>query len=148
MGIQSTANRDYINKPPTTIVRLGQHTTLSLPIGDETVTASGALTANTYPGTPQINITGAGAFEFLAINSTDATARNITVKVVIDGVTVIEKTCTTSTTTRGLMFIGLDQNASFGALAFIPFNFSFQVYVKSTLTETDKQNIYSIHRTF
>lgn len=98
--------------------------------------ASGALTADTYPGTAQINITGAGVLNFVSFYAADATSRTVTIKVVLDGTQIIEQASSTSATNSGAVVIG----GYSGGLTFdqIPFFTSLAVFLKSNLSETDK----------
>lgn len=109
---------------------------------------SGALTADTYPGTPQVSITGKGIANIAGAFGLDATIRTITLKIIIDGVEVIEHGDTLPARTNvGFLAIGMYTDGFAGSFDQIPFSTSFQLFLKSDLTETDKSELIYLVRT-
>lgn len=111
-----------------------------------TTVASGALTADTYPGTGQLEITGQGVLEFAIAYAADATARTITAKIVVDGTTVIEQAKAVSAANTGVSAAGwCYMNSAATRYVLVPTNIVFKqslkIFIKSSLTETDKVSL-------
>lgn len=111
---------------------------------------SGALTAATYKD--MISVSGAGVLKFCAVAAVDATSRDISIRVTIDGVIVYEKTMTSIVTVdKGVVGIGAcaaisttDYAVTFDRIAF---NASAVIAIKSSRTETDKLYLLSNYAT-
>lgn len=101
------------------------------------VMLSGALTADTYKSLESYS--GKGFFTFAGVRSADATARTISIKVILDGV-AFEASSSVTNTDLGVILIGGEMGANSQAATpeIIAFNSSFDIQVKSTITETDK----------
>lgn len=128
-----------ISKPPTTLTADMVELT-SLHVSGGVAVASGSLTADTYPGTGQIEITGEGVLNLLYFYVTDTTSRDVTIKIEVDGTQIIEDSLSTITTANsGGILVGMGTN-SMGAIALdqIPFSSSLKIFLKSSVTETDK----------
>lgn len=137
------------NNPPTT-VSSGAATGANLNSFPGVAVNSGALTANTYPTTAQVSITGQGVVGLVSAYNLDATSRTITVKVEIDGVTVTEGAIVgVSTTNTGVFVIGCGSTGtttSYFALDQIPFNKSLKIFLKTSDTQTDLAAIKYVAR--
>jgi hypothetical protein len=101
---------------------------------------AGALTANTYKSI--LSISGAGRLRFACAAVADSTSRTASVRIVSDGVVVLERSVAfTGYSDVGILAVGgMDQTsvnltARFGDLAF---NASLSIDVRSSLAETDK----------
>ena len=144
MGEYSSIEKNVTNTTPKLIAKAGTASQLSsLGLDIVNLVNSGALTADTY--SELLSYSGSGTIQFLSLRALDTTARTITLKLVLDGVTVFEvgKACTA--TSHGVQAIGAYAysagtylNISFEN---VPFNSSMSVSVKSTLSETDKSQL-------
>lgn len=113
-------------------------------------TLSGAMTAATYKNV--LSVTGAGVLNLAACSTVDATARDIAIKVTIDGTQVVELTAAgVATAGNGLIPVGWYIYDASGASTLttdqIPFNSSLVIAIRSSLTETDKMNWFAFYRT-
>ena len=107
---------------------------------------SGALTAGTLKTV--LSITGPGAVNYLAINKIDATSRTVRLKVTIDGIAVFDVTSAANTTANnGLIAVGSVVDTTWLQLGEVTFNASLLVEIASSLSETDKLNIFTIYET-
>jgi hypothetical protein len=103
---------------------------------------SGALTANTYPGTAQLAITGSGSLELAVLYAASTTPRSVTAKIVVDGVTVSEVTASMGTANAGVTIAGYfnwvsASDRALVGLTNIAFSNSLQIFIKSDITETN-----------
>lgn len=101
--------------------------------------ASGALTAGAY--SKILDIAGSGVISFLSAYAADATARTVGLKLVIDGATPFDATSNSvSAAESGVVAVGATFPSAPLAVALqpMPFNTSMQVWVKSSLSETNK----------
>lgn len=112
--------------------------------------ASGSLTATTLETI--LSVTGAGEMNYLTLKSLDATVRTMRIQVICDGSTVFDST-SASAAHNGESGVVLGQMvATGGPYTFaesgesIRWNTSLKVNVASSLTETDKFNIYTKYR--
>ena len=131
-------------RPPTSIINRnsGGGTSDAFVQGSNIRILSGALTAATYKQV--LTVTGVGIIATLAAVTIDGTSRSIGLKVVIDGVTVFDATTNALVAGNiGLAAVG-GMNLSPEA---VPFNVSLAVWVKSSLSETDKVGMYIAYRT-
>lgn len=125
----------------------------SVAINDESsakVIASGALIAATLATV--LSVTGAGEMNYLTLKSLDETVRTMRIQVICDGVTVFDST-SESAAHSGESGIVIGAMANAGAPntftesgESIRWNSSMQVKVASSLTETNKFNIYTKYR--
>lgn len=93
---------------------------------------SGALTADTYASA--ISVSGRGVLFIASVYAVDATLRTVGIKVIVDGVAVFDEVSATVTgVNRGIVAIGILNNPQP-----IPYNSSFDIQIKSSLSETDK----------
>jgi len=77
----------------------------------------------------------------------DTTSRTIGLKVVIDGVTVFDATTNSLTlTAMGIVAVG-GMDLTIVNPEEVPFNVSLAVWIKSSLSETDKIGTYITYRT-
>jgi len=112
-------------------------------------TLSGALTANTYKEI--LAVTGAGVLNFSAVSAEDSTARSVYMKVLIDGVQVIERSMSIGAQHQGPVVIGslIGDGTNISGMTFdqIPYSASLSLQIKSSLTETDKLRAWYHYRT-
>ncbi len=101
-------------------------------------TLSGAVTAATLKRL--VNLTGRGRVNLLTAYAKDATARTIRCQFIVDGVTIFDATSSSVTAAgAGLMVTGVvDTSSSTQVFQPIDFYSSCEVWVASSLTETDK----------
>lgn len=106
--------------------------------------ASGTTTAATYPGTPQVSISGAGWLRLLGV-SCGSTSGTTYLKVVIDGVTVFDHNLSTAGVGYGFFAVGF---ASVTAAGYFHTNFesirftsSVEIYTTHSSGGTDLTNI-------
>jgi hypothetical protein len=111
---------------------------------------SGALTANTLKTMLDITTTG-GRMPFLAIASTDATARTLRIVLTVDGVPVYDVTSASfSANNTGACLAGKARNETSGRYNFSPdivWTTSIKVEIASSLTETNKFTAYWMYNT-
>ena len=125
----------------------------SVAINDDSsakVIASGSLTAATLATV--LSVTGAGEMNYLTMKCLDATIRTMRIQVICDGVAVFDSTSASANhSSVSVVVIGAMVDIS------VPYPFSesgdgirwntsMQVNVASSLTETDKFNIYTKYR--
>lgn len=139
------------NSPPSSLVNASPQNAVGCNYMPGTSVNSGALTADTYPGTAQIVITGAGVLNFLGFYSADATARNVTTKIVLDGTQVLEVLIASGAQYQGGAVVGafIYGGATVAAgIAFdqIPFFTSLSIFSKSSVSETNKHVIKYVAR--
>ena len=109
--------------------------------------SSGALTAGVLAQV--LNITGPGVLEFLSVINNNATSRTMRIKLVIDGVTVLDGTSAaltaagTACLVGNLVWISPNPIASLGG---IPFKTSCVLSVASSLTEAAPFNVQYVYR--
>lgn len=108
---------------------------------------SGAMTANTLKTV--ISVTGSGMVNNLAFSSVDATARTLRVKITVDGQVAWDATTASmSTADRGIIVCGGYPVTPFQSGDYFVFSTSLVVELASSLTETDKFNVYAKYQTF
>lgn len=114
------------------------------------VIASGSLTAATL--STVLSVTGAGEMNYLTMKCIDATIRTMRIQVVCDGVAVFDST-SASANHSGASVVVIGTMVDFSVPKTfsesgdgIRWNTSMQVKVASSLTETDKFNIYTKYR--
>ena len=116
---------------------------------DDIVTLSGALTANTLKTV--LSITGGGGvLRRLGMQTVDATARTLRMKITLDGTVVFDATSASiNSGSYGIAAIGGFSGVSgYSADADqVPFAASCLVEIASSLTETDKVKTYYLYRT-
>lgn len=107
---------------------------------------SGALTAGVYKTV--LSVTGAGFVDVLAAVSNNGTARNIGLRLTLDGVVVHQKVVDGSGY-GGQMAVGLYSNSTYSSAApqRIEFSSSMMVEVSSSLNETDGVKLKTIYGT-
>lgn len=129
------------DRPPTSIGgrnvtsrgAVGSAATLAL-IGEQIL--SGALTANTYKSILTLSVPG--VLKLCSVWQTDATARQVGLKIVIDGVTAFDLyAASSSSANTGINGVGSMRQGLLDSTDRVPFN-TLDVQVKSSLTETDK----------
>ena len=142
-----TFNPGGLNTPPTSIVNVysaggvgaGSLTSdyASYPQYGLKVTLSGALTATTYKEI--VAVTDSGVLKDAIVQCVDATERTFGIKLIVDGVTIFDASCSACTTAyAAVIAVG-----GYGMSDNIPFNSSLSILVKSSLSETNKlQLIY------
>lgn len=112
------------------------------------VIASGSLTAATLATV--LSVTGAGEMNYLTFTSVDATVRTMRIQVVCDGVIVFDSTSASAAHSGECgIVMGTTQISSltcYESGESIKWNSSMQIKVASSLTETDKFNIYTKYR--
>lgn len=104
---------------------------------------SGALTANTFKTI--LTVSGKGVIKLCTLVCVDATSRIFNVRVTIDGTAAITTALNTAVTNAytSVTAVGSYIYTTYGfAYERIPFNSSFAVDVKSSLSETNK--LYAI----
>jgi len=158
MGAEGTFNPGGLNAPPKSIVNAfssgGRSTTITNTVGagPAKYTLSGALTAGVYK--ELITSTGPGILKICGIASMDATARTISLKVILDGATVFDApTDAIAAANTGLYAVGFITFYTAGAPFLEPetgyvYNSSMGWWVKSSLSETDKvvmPHMFSTH---
>jgi len=102
--------------------------------------ASGAVTSGVLK--TGLSVTGRGRLNFFAITSADVTARTHRVRITADGVVVFDSTsASTGSSGAGIVPVGWFSGSTCGPQ---PINFfaSLLVEFTSSVTETDKQNLY------
>lgn len=101
---------------------------------------SGALTATTLKSL--LSFTGAGRLPYLAAYSKDTTARTVRLRVCVDGVTstyAFDATTDSMTVAgKGLLAAGAAPSNATASGAEIVWNISCEIWVASSVTETDK----------
>ena len=145
-----TFNTGGLNAPPKTIVNkfsVGGVTGIALGSANNynKVTLSGALTANTY--LEMLNVAGSGVLNVAYVYTVDTTSRTVGIKVVIDGVTIFDAiSAALTTTTDGIMAVGVSIG---GHIIFEPicYNSSLIIYIKSSISETNKIGVCYGYRT-
>lgn len=111
--------------------------------------SSGALTAGVLAQV--LNVTGPGVLEYLSVINKDATSRTLRIKLVIDGVTVLDATSAALTAVGTACLVGAVSWTSGAspiavALGAIPFRTSCVLYVASSLTEAAPFTIQYVYR--
>ena len=106
---------------------------------------SGALTANTYANLISVNTPG--VLEICGLVPVDATARTITLSILVNGQEIFVQGIATSATTSSLIGVGAPASKDGSNLVYVipePLRFttSLLIRIKSTLTETDKLRLY------
>ena len=161
-GIVSTIQSTILSKPPTAILggtgtatstqdAWGTANLIARPGQNLRLTLSGALTAATYKEI--VAVTGAGVLNFAGVYAVDTTSRDIYIKVLIDGVQVVERSILTVVTTGvGPVCVGSTQYDNTNGVAShtfdqIPYTSSLSIQIKSSLTETDKLTLAAYYRT-
>lgn len=105
---------------------------------------SGALTANVF--STILSITGKGFISFLGVGTRDATARQISLRVTLDGVVIFNaQSSSISGAGRGMIAIGTMYSGTNYTPEYFTFNNSLLVEVASTLSETDLVAISTIY---
>lgn len=140
------------NSPPVSIN--GRTVTGSVAVGTATLAnmsaigkaeLSGALTANTWKTVVNIT-TGAGVVKLANVFQMDTTARSLGIQISLEGVVVYTNYLVPAPTAgHGINAIGATLGASTWQLERIPFNTSFKLEIKSSLTETDKLAYMAIY---
>jgi hypothetical protein len=108
---------------------------------------SGAMVANTLKAV--LSLAGPGVLNFFGALTADATNRTMRIQIVLDGVTVYDFTsAATAASGVGAIPVGayLPALGAIGFPDFIPFKTSCVVNMASSLGETDKFQIYEMHR--
>lgn len=107
---------------------------------------SGVMVANTLK--PVLNLSGSGVLNFFGAYCADGTARTMRIQIVLDGVTVFDSTSASiSAGGTGAIPVGVYHSTiTMGFPDQLPFKTSCVVNMASNLGETDKFNIYEIHR--
>jgi len=134
-------------RPPTSIINRhsGGGASNGVTQGNSLQILSGALTAATYKQV--LTVTGGGIISILSAATMDTTSRTIGLKVVIDGVTVFDATTNSLTlTAMGIVAVG-GMDLTIVNPEEVPFNVSLAVWIKSSLSETDKIGTYITYRT-
>lgn len=112
---------------------------------------SGTLTANTLA--TMLSITGAAGFlDMFAVTSVDATSRTHRVKITLDGTVAFDNTASAAATVEntGIIPVGaVSNNTTTKTLLPDPqfFRTSCLVEYASSVSETDKTNVYYAYRT-
>jgi hypothetical protein len=111
---------------------------------------SGALTANTLK--TMLNITTAGGrMTFLAVSSTDATARTLRIVVTVDGISVYDVTSASfAANNTGACLAGKARAEASSRFNFVPdivWTTSLKIEIASSLTETNKFTVYWLYNT-
>lgn len=113
--------------------------------------ASGALTANTLATATGLGqVTGSGKIKFLSFATADTTARTLRLKLTIDGTSVFDATSSSTTTnSAGIHAVGFtDGSGTPFQVDGIYYNSSFKVEIASSLSETDKCNVFLVYETY
>ena len=109
---------------------------------------SGALTSNTLA--TMLSITGSGVLNFIGVSSVNAASRTHRLQIILDGITVFDTTSVaTAVTDTGGCAIGsayVANSVPVVLLEQIPFSTSCVIKYASSVTETDKTNIYWKYR--
>lgn len=105
---------------------------------------SGALVAGEY--LEVLSVVGAGWISHLCVYAVDTTARQIGLKLEVDGVSVFDALSDSiSVAATGMIVVGWNTGNVVSGLKHgsgeVPFTTGFKVYLKSTLSETDKVGI-------
>lgn len=150
--IPTPLSHELLNFPPTSVVNQstadGYIKTLYFAISNVKKVLSGALTAATYKEI--LAVSGRGILDFVAVGTTDATARTVGLKITIDGTDIFDAV-SGSLSANGLGVVGvgyvLEPNNGYPGIQPCPFSSSLSIQIKSSLTETDKIAAYYIYRT-
>lgn len=152
--IPTPLSHELLNFPPTSVVNhsaaggITDIKTLYFAISNVKKVLSGALTAATYKEI--LAVSGRGILDFVAVGTTDATARTVGLKITIDGTDIFDAVSgSLSANWLGLVGVGyvLDPNNGYPGIQPCPFSSSLSIQIKSSLTETDKIAAYYIYRT-
>ncbi|OGT54237.1 MAG: hypothetical protein A3E01_00170 [Gammaproteobacteria bacterium RIFCSPHIGHO2_12_FULL_63_22] len=107
------------------------------------------MTANTLK--TALTVTGSGALNFFGLTCVDTTSRTMRIKITLDGVVVSDATSAAIVTTDlGGYPIGAMFNATSNPIAVfdeIGFVSSCLIEIASSVTETDKFNVFMRYRT-
>jgi len=99
---------------------------------------SGALTAGAYSAA-LVSVSGPGVLNLAYAYANDATSRTMGLKVVLDGTTVFDAVSDACTTQyNGVIAVGYNESNAILAYQPLVFNSTMALYVKSSLSETDK----------
>ena len=105
--------------------------------GEKTI-LSGALTAATYSAA-LVSVSGPGVLNLCWAYANDATSRTVGLKVVLDGTTIFDAVSNAAAAQyHGLFAVGCVEDANNRSYQPLEFNSSMALYVKSSLSETDK----------
>jgi len=113
--------------------------------------ASGALTANTLATATGLGqVTGSGKIKFLSFATADTTSRTLRLKLTIDGTSVFDATSSATTTSgAGIHAVGFsDAEGTPFQVDGIFYNSSFKVEIASSLSETDKCNVFIVYEIY
>lgn len=113
-------------------------------------TTSGALTANTLKTV--LSVTGAGVLYFVGVSTVDTTSRTMRLVITLDGqaTPAFDSTSAAITVanTAGFAVGNMDGNNAYSpAPQEIPFSTSCLIQIASSVSETDKMNVFLLYRT-
>lgn len=139
-------------RPPKAIINKfsagGVSATSFATAGAEKEILSGALVANTLK--TLLSVSGSGAIKTLFVYTKNVSAKNVRLKLTIDGVSVFDAISGSITVTgAGMSVIGVNYYSAdhFRAMELVPFTSSVVVEVASSLSETDAVAIAVIYET-
>ena len=126
------------NKPPKALVNYATSGVAGYVASYGQSTLSGALTAATLKEV--LNVSGSGVVNYVAAFVADATSRTLSVKVIVDGITVADiRSGAITTSLYGLAAVGGGITSTGGTtIDHLTFNTSLVVQIASSLSETDK----------
>lgn len=120
-------------------------------VGDKQV-LSGALTANTLASVSGFPLTTPGEMPMLSVYTIDATSRTLRIQVTVDGTAVFDVTSVATTTLgAGIPVVGVFQETDASTTnkdaitTPIRWNYSLDIKIASSITETDKIAIGTIY---
>lgn len=150
MPISSTLPLPLLSPPRTIVPVITTQADLRAIATYATLTASGAMTATVYKAV--VSVSGPGVLNLALCNCADGTARDIAMKVVLDGTQVVEvSAAAVALAGGGLVAAGWAAAPTSGVPSVqfdqLPFLNSMVVSIKSSLTETDKMNYGVYYRT-
>ena len=123
------------NKPPKALVNYATSGVAGYTSTYGQSTLSGALTAATLKEV--LNVSGSGVVNYVAAFVADATSRTLSVKVIVDGITVADiRSGAITTSLYGLIAVGAGGSST--TIDHLTFNTSLVVQIASSLSETDK----------
>ena len=108
---------------------------LSLASGGQVSAVSASLSVSVGVRTQSMSITGRGALRFLGVCNTVATATNLRLEILLDGVTVCDVTASGCSDGSGPVGVGTfvyAGSAAQGQWDYVPFDSTLQIFVTSS----------------